>query len=76
VEVEAQNQEEAKRLAAEQFQVDWSDSDRLELTTEISTEEGKLMKWSPDAFARDSNNPYVPEAEPALSARSQPKRRP
>jgi hypothetical protein len=76
VEVEAESQDKAEQLAAEEFQVSWEDSDCSDRTTEISTEDGQPMKWSADAFERDSNNPYVAESEPALAAQSQPKRQP
>ena len=40
LEVEAESEEEAREIAAEDFQVNWSDSELLERDTQIVTENG------------------------------------
>ena len=66
VEVEARSQQEAQEIAAEEFQVDWSDSDLLDWGTQILTEEGVPVSWSTEAFKGDPRNPYVKETESGI----------
>ena len=40
VEIEAESEEEAREIAAEEFQVNWSDSELLERDTQVLTEDG------------------------------------
>jgi hypothetical protein len=44
VEVDAVTREEAEERAAELFQCDWSNSDRVELRTVLLTEDGQEIR--------------------------------